>query len=276
MIQLLSGDCLEVMKDLSDNSIDCFICDLPYGQLSGGSKITHLKTGIPMKINTYGAASNCSWDIKIDLDAFWKEVKRLARNDNTPVLHFCNTRFGIDLINSNPSWFRYDLVWNKERGVSFLLANKQPMKSHEMIYVFSKKGAYYKRIHIPDTDKKAHSQYYKDISNTTHSANVYTTPNIKLTLAKGCPDGERCPLSVINLRKVGTFKNLHPTEKPIELYKWLLSRYCPPGGTILDPTAGSFNSIRAARELELNAIGIEMDATFYANAVKSLTPPSVE
>ena len=251
MIQLLNGDCLEVMKDLSDNSIDCFICDLPYGQL----------------------ASGCEWDVKIDLDAFWKEVSRLARNNNTPIIHFCNTKFGIDLINSNPKWFRYDLVWNKERGVSFLSANKQPMRSHEMIYVFAKKGAYYKRIDIDDPSKKADPQYYKDISNTTRSANVYVTADSKLTRAKGCEDGKRCPLSVINLPKVGTFKNKHPTEKPIELYKWLLSRYCPPEGTILDPTAGSFNSIRSAQELGLNGIGIEMDKTFYDNAVKELLAP---
>ena len=266
MIQLLSGDCLEVMKDLSDNSIDCFICDLPYGQLASPK--------IGGQANERMPSDRCAWDVKIDLDAFWKEVSRLARNDNTPVIHFCNTRFGIDLINSNPKWFRYDLVWNKERGVSFLLANKQPMKSHEMIYVFSKKASYYKRVDIDDPTKKAHSQYYKDISNTTRSGNVYTTSDSKLTLSKGCEDGKRCPLSVINMPKVGTSKDKHPTEKPVELYKWLLSRYCPNGGTILDPTAGSFNSIRAAQELGLDAIGIEKDKTFYDNAVKAFAVSS--
>jgi site-specific DNA-methyltransferase (adenine-specific) len=232
MIQLLSGDCLEVMKDLSDNSIDCFICDLPYGQLAtpkiGGQQNKRLPV------------DRCAWDVKIDLDAFWKEVSRLARNDNTPVIHFCNTRFGIDLINSNPKWFRYDLVWNKERGVSFLLANKQPMKSHEMIYVFSKKAPYYKRIDVKsDIDRK-----------------------------RDAPSDMRCPLSIITIPKVIS-KDKHPTEKPVELYKWLLSRYCPDGGTVLDPTAGSFNSIRAAQELGLDAIGIEKDKTFYDNAVKA-------
>jgi site-specific DNA-methyltransferase (adenine-specific) len=266
MIQLLNGDCLEVMKDLSDNSIDCFICDLPYGQLSTPKIGGQANQRLPV--------DRCAWDVKIDLEEFWKQVKRLARNDNTPVIHFCNTKFGIDLINSNPKWFRYDLVWNKERGVSFLLANKQPMKSHEMIYVFAKKAPYYKRIDIDDPSKKADPQYYKDISNTTHSANVYVTADSKLTRAKGCEDGKRCPLSVINLPKVGTFKNKHPTEKPIELYKWLLQRYCPEGGTVLDPTAGSFNSIWASDQLGLNGIGIEKDKTFYDNAVKLLPSSS--
>jgi site-specific DNA-methyltransferase (adenine-specific) len=272
MIQLLSGDCLEVMKDLSDNSIDCFVCDLPYGQLNAGRKEAdktygQLQAGTDKGKLCDRPVNNCAWDVKIDLEAFWIQVKRLARNENTPVLMFCNTRFGIELINSNPKWFRYDLVWNKVRGVSFLSVNKQPMKSHEMIYVFSKKGAYYKRVDVDDPTKKAHSQYYKDISNTTRSDNVYTTSDSKLTLSKGCEDGKRCPLSVINLPKVGTFKDKHPTEKPVELYKWLLSRYCPDAGTVLDPTAGSFNSIKAAQELNLNGIGIEKDKRFYDNAV---------
>jgi len=245
MTEIFYGDCLEVMKGLPDRSIDCFICDLPYGQLTVGG---------------------CPWDVKIDLVAFWKQVERLAKNDNSPVIHFCNTRFGNDLILSKPDWFRYDLVWDKERGVSFLLANKMPMKSHEMIYIFSKKGAYYNRIDEDDIKKKAHSQYNKDNTNTTRSANMFNSN--KLTRSKGCPDGKRCSLSVLNFTKVGTFKNAHPTEKPKELYEWLLSRYCPEGGTVLDPTAGSFNSIFVAKELGLNGIGIEMDEVFFRNALQ--------
>ena len=133
------------MKDLSDNSIDCFIVDLPYGQLAPGRDLTTEPAGI-----AYSARAHfgCDWDVKIDLEKFWEQVKRLAKNDHTPVLMFCNTKFGIDLINSNPSWFRYDLVWDKGHGVSFLLANKMPMKSHEMVYVFSKKGAFYRRVDV--------------------------------------------------------------------------------------------------------------------------------
>jgi len=270
MTQLLRGDCLALMKTLPDRSVDCFVCDLPYGQLASGFNIQPVpdltREG---KTITRG---NCDWDIKLDINEFWVQVKRLCRNDHTPVLMFCNTKFGIELINSNPSWFRYDLVWNKCRGVSFLTANKMPLKAHEMVYVFSKRGAYYKRIDIDDPTKKAHSQFHKDISNTTRSANVYTTPNSTLTRAYGCEDGKRCPISVITMTKVGTFKDHHPTEKPIALYRWLLERYCPPNGTVLDPTAGSFNSIVAAHELGLTAVGIEMDEGFYNSAIDRLAP----
>jgi len=256
MTEIFYGDCLEVMKGLPDKSIDCFICDLPYGQLKGGGK----------ENNSNDDIADCSWDVKIDLVAFWKQVERLAKNDNSPVIHFCNTKFGIDLINSKPNWFRYDLVWNKERGVSFLLSNKMPLKSHEMIYIFSKKGSYYNRIDEDDIKKKAHSQYDTDITNTTRSANMFNSNN--LTRSKGCPDGKRCSRSVLNYTKVGTCKSLHPTEKPKELYEWILRRYCPDGGTVLDPTAGSFNSIFVAKEMGLNGIGIEMNEVFFKNALQ--------
>ncbi len=255
-----NGDCLEVMKTLAPRSVDCFICDLPYGQLSkvdmefDPAKAKH-GHGIPK-------TKGCPWDIKLNLEKFWEQVKRLCKDDHTPVLMFCNTKFGNELINSNPKWFRYDLVWNKERGVSFLMANKMPMKSHEMIYVFSKKGAYYKRIDIRGEYKGWKA------TQTENTTKVYgTTKDNKLT-AKGNDGTTRVPLSVINAKKPNTLG--HPTEKPMELYKWLLERYCPSGGTVLDPTAGSFNAIFAAKELGLKGIGIEMDKNFFWTAVAKL------
>jgi site-specific DNA-methyltransferase (adenine-specific) len=252
-VTLLYGDCLDKMKGLPDKSVDCFICDLPYGQLAGSPRTEE-------SIKNYNRGKSlcgCPWDIKIDLKAFWEQVERLAKNDHTPVIQFCNTKFGIDLINSKPDWFRYDLVWNKERGVSFLLANKMPMKSHEMIYVFSKTGAYYNRIDETIEGKKG---YYKEGGRNSRQ---YGGAKI---ITKKKEDGSRCSLSVINIGSK-TVRNGHPTEKPKELYEWLLKRYCPEGGTVLDPTAGSFNSIEVAKELGLNGIGIEKDRDFFSKAV---------
>lgn len=254
---LLQGDCIEIMKSLPDRSIDCFLCDLPYGQLTGGGGKEKAKR---RENNTNDVIAGCSWDIKLDLNEFWVQVKRLCKNDNTPVLMFCNTKFGIELINSNPSWFRYDLVWNKDRGVSFLLANKQPMKSHEMIYVFSKKGSYYKRI--DDIGEflswKSHNQEGKTRTTPIAGNRNIATPN----------DGtHRCVKSVITIKKPNTLG--HPTEKPEELYEWLLKRYCPENGCILDPTAGSFNCIKVAKKLKLKSIGIEKEKRFFWQAVSS-------
>jgi DNA modification methylase len=134
---LILGDCLEKMKSIPDKSVNLLVCDLPYGQLTGGGGKE--KTARKER-NSTDVIAGCTWDIKIDLNKFWIEVKRIVKDDHTPVLMFCNTKFGFDLYNSNPEWFRYDLVWNKNRGISFLSANKMPMKSHEMIYVFQRRG----------------------------------------------------------------------------------------------------------------------------------------
>lgn len=254
MLRLFHGDCLQIMKDLSANSVDCFVCDLPYGCLSvNGIKITRDE-------NSWGkdkqrTTTACSWDIPIDLAEFWTQVKRLAKDEHTPVLMFCTTKFGADLINSNPKWFRYDLVWDKGRGVSFLSANKMPMRSHEMIYVFSKAGARYERVDISG-DFPEVKAWGKE-----KTAKVY---NLKsdTTIADA---GRRCVKSVIQLMNFGK-KNQHPTEKPVALYEWLIQRYCPKGGTILDPTAGSFNSVQAALNLGRKAIGIEKDDGFFKKA----------
>lgn len=272
MLSILKGDCLEVMRTLPPKSVDCFVCDLPYGCLTGGAgkekakriaKFHRMENGVitnPRSATPDGVLGGCAWDVKIDLVQFWEQVKRLARNDHTPVLMFCNTKFGVDLINSNPKWFRYDLVWNKMRGVSFLSANTMPMKSHEMIYVFSKKGAYYKRIDIegeyvgcpPRKD-----MVIKGVYGEKHTKNSPTSAT------------QRCPLSVVSVQ-TKVVKGQHPTAKPIELYEWLLKRYCPEGGTMLDPTAGSFNSCFVAKELGLKAIGIEKDSGFFWKAVSRL------
>jgi len=253
MAVCLHGDCLELMKTLPDKSVDLFLCDLPYGCLTQ-------KAGcIPFKRKKCSPSNaGCPWDIKIDLNAFWIQVKRLCKNDKTPILMFCNTKFGVDLINSNPDWFRYDLVWNKNHGTNFLDANRMPMKSHEMIYVFSKKGANYNRIDVAVEGKEAYTV------NKAGKSKIYQ--NNKLIVPECKNDNTRCPLSVIT-----PFGNdcgriidkRHPTAKNIPLLKWLIERYSNECDMVLDPTAGSFNSGRACKELNRNYIGIEMDKDFY-------------
>jgi site-specific DNA-methyltransferase (adenine-specific) len=261
------------MKDLSANSIDCFVCDLPYGCLTGGGEQEKKRrrfqggkdTGTEIK-QTEGVIAGCSWDVKIDLKEFWTQVKRLAKDEHTPVLMFCTTKFGIDLINSNPKWFRYDLVWDKQRGVSFLSANKMPMRSHEMVYVFSKAGAYYNRVDI--------SGDFPAYSVKREGAITHCYAGVKKTNGAG-EAGKRCVKSIIPINgHLSRHKNQHPTEKPIELYKWLIERYCPANGTILDPTAGSFNSCFAAQALGRNAIGIEKDPKFFKKAKDRVDGPT--
>lgn len=113
-MDLRNGDCLEVMKELDDDSVDLLFADLPYAQTS------------------------CKWDVLIDLELFWKEVNRVCKLEAAMVFT-CTTKFGVSLINSNKKNFRYDLVWVKSAPSGFLCARKQPMRKHEMVYFFYRK-----------------------------------------------------------------------------------------------------------------------------------------
>ena len=258
-LKLIHGDCLEEMKRLPDRSIDLFLCDLPYGCLTGGAGKEKAKRKESGKTDHI---AGCDWDIKIDLDLFWEQVERLMKDDHTPIIHFCNTKFGNDLINSKPKWFRYDLVWNKGNGVGFLAANKMPMRSHELIYVLAKKGARYNRIDIEGNFEKSHSRGNAIQGNT----NTYNKGQPLAIVETKDNTNTRCVLSVIECNRNGRQKGKHPTQKPDDLYKWLIERYSKPGDTILDPTAGSFASCFTANALDRQAIGIEMNDKFYEKA----------
>jgi site-specific DNA-methyltransferase (adenine-specific) len=253
MLSLHHGDCLEVMKEIPDKSVDLIVCDLPYGCIE--PQRTRSDEYVKKVKNISVGQSSCKWDIKIDLVKFWEQVRRIRKDDHTPTIHFCTTKFGYDLIRSNEKEFRYDLVWDKQRGVSFLSANKMPMRSHEMIYVFSKVGANYYRKDIVG-DFPAVKAWGKDETRGVYNFVGRTTE---------ASAGRRCVKSVISHLNFGK-KGKHPTEKPMELYKWLIERYSKEGDTILDPTFGSGNSIFAAVELGRNAIGIEKDKKFFDKA----------
>ena len=286
-LTLHNGDCLEIMKEIPDASCDLIICDLPYGCLtnqptadgsngkSKGGKHYSANKEVKRRVfkrfvdgnettNTAvyngGVVAGCSWDVKIDLEAFWKEIKRIRKSDHTPTIHFCTTKFGFELYQSNPDDFRYDLVWDKQRGVSFLSANKFPMRSHEMIYVFSKKGAFYNRVDISGNYPVSKR------GKGTVATNVYgATP----TYTKESPRDKRCALSVVPIQTKAV-AGKHPTEKPVELYRWLIERYCPEEGTVFDPTFGSGNSVFTAFEMGRSAIGIEKDEVFFKKAEERL------
>lgn len=257
--KFIHGDCLEEMKRLPDRSIDLFLCDLPYGCLTNKPHADGTE-GKSKGGKNYTANTGCSWDVKIDLDAFWIQVERLMKDDHTPIIHFCNTKFGFELIKSKEKWFRYDLVWSKTNGVGFLSANKMPLRSHENIYVFSKKGARYNRVDM-EGDFPAGGG---GRSNSSVYPSLNGIPNLQTTEA-----GRRCVKSVVTIaNKKG--KGNHPTQKPDDLYKWLIERYSNPGDTILDPTAGSFASCFTANDLGRQAIGIEKDNKFYEKAKAQL------
>jgi len=132
--------------------------------------------------------------------------------------------------------------------------------------VFSKNGAFYHRIDEDAPGKKAWND-----TNDKNAKNTNCYGSKKRLIASG-GDGVRCSLSILNIDKKG-IRGSHPTEKPNELYKWLIGRYCPVGGTVLDPTFGSGNSVGTAYDMGRNAIGIEMNEEFFNKAVKRLDLP---
>ena len=138
---LINGDCLIELKNIKDKSIDFVYLDLPYGQTA------------------------CEWDKKLDLKSLWIELRRIAKNDRTPFFFSCTTKFGFELFNNSPKgFFRWDLVWEKNRAAGFLNAYKLPMRKHEMIYCFAKK--------TPEYDVSSHSEYTEQ-KEYTHRCNGY-------------------------------------------------------------------------------------------------------
>lgn len=257
------------MKSLPDKSINLFLCDLPYGCLSakrGGKRVGELKDPNNPNSNIVVVDKPCEWDVPIDLAQFWVQVKRLCKDDHTPVLMFCTAKFGYELIKSNEDWFRYDLVWDKGSGTGFLMANKMPMRSHELIYVFSKKGANYTRVDIQGDFTPSHSKGNQE----TVGSRTFNGGNRLPNTPSADNSNTRCVLSVVSIKNPNLRKKAsHPTQKPDELYEWLITRYSKEGDTILDPTAGSFASCFTAHRLGRNAIGMEMNKEFYDKASKT-------
>ena len=268
-MNLYNNDCLEVMKDLSANSIDLLFCDLPYGQTS------------------------CKWDCKIDLELFWKEVNRICKKE-CPMFFTTTTRFGVELINSNPKNFRYDLVWVKSKSAGFLLAKKMPMRKHEMIYVFYRKLPLYdltshSHKFINDyneakninEDLKCYGEGSHDSEYTgeARKANVYDPPLpvsvIKTELVSNAlsyrnPAGLYDPPLPNSILEIKSQKGKHSTQKPTALMEWILKYYSKEGDTVLDPTMGSGSTGVACKLMKRNFIGIEKDEKIYKVAVERL------
>ena len=120
-LELKNGNCLELMKSIPDKSIDLMICDLPYGE------------------------TNCKWDIKIDMDEFWTEFKRIRKSSRVACIHFCSTKFGYQLIKSWEKGFKMDMVWKKRNKTGGLQSRHRPMRNHEMVYFFYDQAPKYNR-----------------------------------------------------------------------------------------------------------------------------------
>ena len=233
---LLFGDCLERMKEIPDGSIDAIICDPPFGTTA------------------------CAWDFVIPFDLMWEQLKRIIKPNGAIVL-FGSQPFTSSLIMSNPKMFKYEQIWDKNKGTQPQLANIQPMKSHENILVFGKGRINY-------YPQKTKGEPYKRDNKQNH---------MEHSLAKGLKPikqvntGFRFPKTVLMYpRDFSAQSRLHPTQKPVALMEYLIKTYTNEGETVLDFCMGSGTSGIAAKNTGRKFIGIEKDAGYFEIAKQRL------
>jgi DNA modification methylase len=231
MMQLMHGECLELMQDIPAGSVDMVLCDLPYG------------------------VTACKWDTVIPMDQLWEQYKRVIKPNGAIVL-FGMQPFSAALIMSNPKWFRYEWIWRKNNVTGFLNAKKRPLIEHENILVFSADPTkYYPQF------SKADKMRSPRLLNGKTSDNYRIVHNCYLKEDKG----ERYPKTVLEVPvqiHSGPDK-FHPTQKPVPLCEYLIKTYTLEGETVLDNTMGSGTTGVACVNTGRNFIGIELEQKYF-------------
>ncbi len=220
--QLFEGDCLKYLKQFPDNSIDMVLCDLPYGTTQN------------------------KWDSVIPLSKLWKEYERVVK-DNGAIVLTSQGLFTAQLMMSNPKMFKYKWIWEKSKPTNFLNAKKQPLRKYEDICVFYKKQPTYN----PQMTKG--EPYNKGIRKNQLSGSYGDFQPVHVH-----SDGERYPIDIIYFKTAESEgRVIHPTQKPIELGRYLVRTYSNPGDLILDNTFGSGSFLVAALLEGRNFVGVE-------------------
>lgn len=230
------GDCLELMNQIDDKSIDMILCDLPYGTTA------------------------CKWDTIIPFDSLWKHYKRIIK-DNGAIVLTASQPFTSALVMSNPEWFKCEWIWEKSLFANFMQLKRYPAKKHENILLFCKSTPfYYPQMELAkpyenNRKKRNHKEQgtYGRVSERTAVKNL----------------GIRYPSTI---QKFPNPNNslLHPTQKPVDLFEYLIKTYTKEGETILDNCIGSGTTAIACINTNRNFIGMEKDATYFELAKKRI------
>ena len=234
MCELLLGDCFDIMKDIADNSVDCVICDLPYGTTS------------------------CKWDVILPFDSLWKEYKRICK-PNAPIVLFGQEPFSSLLRVSNLEDYKYDIYWEKERLTNINQVKRRVGKTVETISVFYRKQCTYNPQMIVYTGKPR-SNKVKD--GTLGELTDRSTKRVK----EYKDEGLRYPTQVWKFQRDCLTSNLHPTQKPLALVEELVKTFTNEGDLVLDNCMGSGTTGVACKKLNRRFIGIEKDEKYYAIA----------
>ena len=248
---ILNGDCLEVMREIPDKSVSLVLCDLPYGVLNRNNP-------------------NSKWDSIIPFEPLWEQYRRITK-PNAAIVLFAQGMFTAKLMMSNPDWWRYNLVWKKGNRVSgFLNANRQPMRNHEDICVFSSGQTIYNPQF--SLGAKCHSRGKAGNASGKSALNRnYGSFNQTPTILTN----KKYPLSVLDFDKEHG-KQWHQTQKPISLLSYLIRTYSNQFDTVLDNTCGSGSTCVAAVLTGRKYIGIERDANYYKIACERTRQAEME
>ena len=222
-------DCLEGMKLIDDKSIDMILCDLPYG------------------------TTTCKWDVIIPFDKLWFQYKRIIK-ENAAIILTATQPFTSLLINSNLDLFKYELIWEKDRPSNPLIANKRIMPRHENILIFYKKQPKF----YPQKEIRKEKDKRNNIKDCSHATD--TKGNINLITSIGNSSHVH-PSSII--KDMGRGNGLHPTQKPIKLFEYLIKTYTDEGNLVLDNCIGSGTTALACINLKRNFIGFESNEEYY-------------
>lgn len=233
MIDLRHGDCFEALKEIPDNSVDCIVTDPPYGN------------------------TNCDFDCIVDEKTMLAEFQRIIK-PNRAVCVFCMLRMAVRLIYAAPKFFRYEWIWEKNRGIGFFSCNERPLRAHEIILVFGNgQPEYFPQYTFGKPYKRP---------KPTNIAEVYS-PTKKIPTSN--PTGKRYPVDVLhyNNQNIGS---QHPTQKPVDLIEYLIRTYSVKGDCILDPFAGSGTTAVACVNSDRDFLGWELDETYFERALKRI------
>ena len=229
-MRLLLGDCLEEMNSIDDGSVDLLLTDLPY------------------------SLTACKWDSVIDPVELWEHYYRVCKI-NAAMVFTASQPFTTTLASSNIKDFRYELIWEKPQGTNPMNAKVMPLKSHENILVFYRKRPTYNPQMTQGTPYGGFS------SDTAKIGEVYGSAKSK---HRDNPEGTRYPKTV--LRFAQERGGLHPTQKPVPLFEYLVRTYTNLGETVLDCCMGSGTTGVACHNTGRNFIGIEKDPIYYETA----------
>jgi len=230
----IHGDCLDEMKKIESGSVDMILCDLPYG------------------------VTKNTWDIVIPFDKLWEHYNRIIKENGAIVL-FGSQPFTSLMITSNLKYFRYCLVWEKNKFSDFLNAKRKPMKTNEDIAIFYKKQPTYNPQYwfsTPYLRWNTQAAVDKQTNYGSHKENVVQS------------DGKRLPTTVLKFNRIERPK--HPTQKPVDLLEWLIKTYSNPGDRVLDNCMGVGSTGVACKNVKRKFTGIELDKTYYDIAYKSI------